>query len=411
MSWGDPTSRSKVERFERARDAFRPLLEDGSLWQNECEKAFSEFRVACVHLRKDSALLDAVEDKEVVWRFMCKFSKDRKPFWVRCEEVLTILMGSDTWMKAFADDPNTSTSDLPAGILKEFDQRIEDVAGSTKPPGKRLVIIGCNSAALRHCALMERYNDRVSQFFQIVGLFDPDPAKIATFRAAAEAKKLSRAEDMLSVEDWLARDAFDAAAVFTMVDRERVLQMLLERGKVVLAGLPLGPDFDAAVRIAQLSRARPPVQNLIIAETGAFWPEVLAASETIQSGSLGEATGIDARPSPVGPESLEPYSEGVGCLMMPGLQWFRSLRRLVGPIEAVFGLCRSTSLPVPSVLRQDAKKTSKLSRWKCCGDICGVFAQTSEWCCIHTAIAAGYSSAFAGPTGIHGRLRAWRRRH
>ncbi|CAE8593957.1 unnamed protein product, partial [Polarella glacialis] len=126
MALKDPTLQEKTVRLEVARDKFKPLLQDPRLWENGCEETFSEFRRACVHLRKDSESLDAVDQKQVVWRFLCKLSRERKPFWGRCEEVLGILMTSDPWMKAFVDDPEMNLHDLPSNIVKEFGERCEE---------------------------------------------------------------------------------------------------------------------------------------------------------------------------------------------------------------------------------------------------------------------------------------------
>merc|ERR1719336_2674156 len=59
-----------------------------------------------MHLRREREALDGVEEKEVVWRFICKFCRHRtdRTFWAdRCTEVLQILMLSDTWKAALLE--------------------------------------------------------------------------------------------------------------------------------------------------------------------------------------------------------------------------------------------------------------------------------------------------------------------
>merc|ERR1719265_2819692 len=84
----DPGQKARTERLAKARDRLRNVYEDPRRWNNECEEIFSEFRIAVVHLRGQKEALDAVEDKEVVWRFLCKLCRSRRPFWGRCEEVV-----------------------------------------------------------------------------------------------------------------------------------------------------------------------------------------------------------------------------------------------------------------------------------------------------------------------------------
>ena len=38
---------------------------------------FREFRISCVHLRREREALDALEGKEVAWRFLCKLCRER----------------------------------------------------------------------------------------------------------------------------------------------------------------------------------------------------------------------------------------------------------------------------------------------------------------------------------------------
>lgn len=349
MALGDPTRASKLVRLNRARDRFRPLLEDGRLWENECEAVFSEFRVAVVHLRRESDELDAVEDKEVVWRFLCKLSRERRPFWGRCEEVLRTLMHSDQWMKAFVEDPETNLNDLPANVIKEFDARVKEVGGVPQVH-VRLAIIGCGATAARHCVSIARWNERArSDFYRVVALCDPMPGRITALRESAEAAtlKLHECMEVPSIEALFDKVEFDVAAFFSHNHREGVLTELFARNKFVIAEPPLAPTLEAATRLVRLSRQQPASQKLLVAERGGHWPEVLAAGESLAAGRVGEPLAAEGRAAAAGPEASELLSEGVGCTLHPGLRWVRALRRLLGPVERGCGLRRELAPPPP----------------------------------------------------------------
>lgn len=121
----------RLQRFRSAQDAMKGLLDTPARFSNECEGVFSEFRKACVHLRKDKEALDAVEDKEVFSRFLCKFCKERPVFHSRSEEVIKILMMSTAWRSALNNDPQAK--DLPAAIREGFLQDEKD--DLPQPPG------------------------------------------------------------------------------------------------------------------------------------------------------------------------------------------------------------------------------------------------------------------------------------
>mmetsp|Transcript_9153 Transcript_9153/g.27068 ORF Transcript_9153/g.27068 Transcript_9153/m.27068 type:complete len:358 (-) Transcript_9153:30-1103(-) len=123
-----PSTEQRLARLTAARDSATELMrQPPARWENECEGIFKEFRVACVHLRRDREVLDSLEDKEAAWRFICKFCRER-PFWHdRCNEVLRILMLSDLWMRKFIDDPEVDERDLPPSIIEEFSKRADEV--------------------------------------------------------------------------------------------------------------------------------------------------------------------------------------------------------------------------------------------------------------------------------------------
>eukprot|EP00929_Paragymnodinium_shiwhaense_P091141 TRINITY_DN51183_c0_g1_i2.p1 TRINITY_DN51183_c0_g1~~TRINITY_DN51183_c0_g1_i2.p1 ORF type:complete len:365 (-),score=86.84 TRINITY_DN51183_c0_g1_i2:146-1240(-) len=125
----------RLQRLLKARDVLIKVLNGTSSgWENGCENGFSEFRVSCVHMRKEKEALDSVEGKDDVWRFIFKFSKTRPFMHDRCIEVLRILMISDLWMQAAAANPDLDIDDLPPEIADEFRKRAEEVRQGEPPP-------------------------------------------------------------------------------------------------------------------------------------------------------------------------------------------------------------------------------------------------------------------------------------
>ena len=109
-------------------------------------EVFREFRISCVHLRREREALDALAEKEVAWRFLCrpvshaprpicqgKLCRERPFLHDRVHEVLQILMMSEVWMKAFAEDPECSIEDLPPEMQSEFKRRAEQAMGGYPP--------------------------------------------------------------------------------------------------------------------------------------------------------------------------------------------------------------------------------------------------------------------------------------
>lgn len=135
-----PSVQERAERLAKARDSMKVLMAAPEPWKfkAECEGLFSEFRISCVHLRREREALDAVADKQVAWRFICRFSKDCPFQNSRCTEVLKILLLSDTWMKAFLEDPDVDVSELPPEIAEEFGKRLDEVEkDQPEKPGKK----------------------------------------------------------------------------------------------------------------------------------------------------------------------------------------------------------------------------------------------------------------------------------
>eukprot|EP00971_Amphidinium_carterae_P063356 1253775-Amphidinium_carterae.1 len=101
------TSFARFFGDSRTRETFKAVMRNDERWVNDCEDCgelqaslvealFSELRTACVHLRKELDLLDAIEvhivrccreiaempcsdaeEKHVVWRFLCRCATER----------------------------------------------------------------------------------------------------------------------------------------------------------------------------------------------------------------------------------------------------------------------------------------------------------------------------------------------
>eukprot|EP00933_Yihiella_yeosuensis_P037681 TRINITY_DN31660_c0_g1_i2.p1 TRINITY_DN31660_c0_g1~~TRINITY_DN31660_c0_g1_i2.p1 ORF type:complete len:346 (+),score=47.03 TRINITY_DN31660_c0_g1_i2:32-1039(+) len=123
----------RAARLDRARDSMKPLLEVSSKFQNSCETVFSEFRISCVHLRRERETMDAVKEKDVAWRYLCKLCQERPFLHDRVHEVLKILMLSDAWMKAFIEDPECDVAALPPDIQDEFKRRTQEALDPSAP--------------------------------------------------------------------------------------------------------------------------------------------------------------------------------------------------------------------------------------------------------------------------------------
>lgn len=136
----------RVQRLKDARETMRPLLQGDEApkkFQNDCETVFNRFRLTVMHLRKEPDALSAIDEKEVVTKFIGKLCKDRSFLHDRCEEVLRILMLSDEWMKAFMKEAELDLEHLPPRIQDEFKKRLDEVkkkdpeAAKAEDPGKK----------------------------------------------------------------------------------------------------------------------------------------------------------------------------------------------------------------------------------------------------------------------------------
>lgn len=327
--------KGKVKDLENIRDRLRNLLEDPRRWNNECEEIFSKFRLTVMHLKNDKDALDTIKDKEVVWRFLLKLSRDRKAYWSRLEEVLHILKASDVWVKALIEDPEANMKDLPPNVLGEFESRGVEVA-SRWEKYVHIAIIGCGASAVRFCEWLARHNQRIRcNFFRIVALVDKNSDRIAALRRMPQANdlKLENADDFPGIEGLLGQVDFDAAILSTHTDRDRVLPALLARGKFALVEPPLATNAEAALRFSRLSKQPlgSKIHRLLVAELSEYAPEISTGGTHLCT--IGDILGAEARAAWNGDEASQVFSEGIGCTMAMGLRWIRALRRLVGPVE------------------------------------------------------------------------------
>lgn len=327
-----PTLEEKDQRIRAAIDNLEPILNDEKRWANECESAFSEFRVATVHLAKERDTLDALEKKDVVWKYVCRLSKCRKPYWVRCEEVINILMGSDAWMKAFVPDDDVQVDFLPTNIQGKFIQRQEQV-GAVKPrPHVRLVIIGCNAVAKRHVSAIARFNTEAHyDVVRIVGLCDQDADRLAAVRALLPAD--SDVTTVASVE--LLSIEFHAIAFCSFEGRESLIPKLLNDKRYVFVESPLALSFDLTQRLAKDLNAQ---QQLFVAESSEFWPGLTEVQEFMspQSGKIGELVSLECIAAVDGSFAEAVCAQQCGAAVVPGLHWVRALQKLAGPVQQAF---------------------------------------------------------------------------
>ncbi|KAF4709682.1 hypothetical protein FOZ63_033566, partial [Perkinsus olseni] len=116
------------QRFEKAVDLVQKTQAGSVAFENNCEQAFGEFRIATLHSKRVPHLLDEVTLKEDVWDFLLKVSETRPPYHQRVDEVVDILLHSKPWMEAFAKNPHLvqSRSRLPEEIRPAFDNRLQN---------------------------------------------------------------------------------------------------------------------------------------------------------------------------------------------------------------------------------------------------------------------------------------------
>ncbi|CAE8687983.1 unnamed protein product, partial [Polarella glacialis] len=202
----------------------------------------------------------------------------------------------------------------------------------------RLVLIGAGAAAARHISAIARYNDRArSDFFRVVAIMDASET-IAALRASPEAArlKLSQCPVVPTLEDLLDTVDFDVAVLSSQGDKERVTSALLAKQKYVLLEPPLALSMEAALRLTKQSRqSQPSVQRVLVSEPIEYWPELHRASDLLSRDTVGSVFAAQGLGTSSGPEALSVLSEGIGCILAPGLSWIRALRRLLGPVEEV----------------------------------------------------------------------------
>mmetsp|Transcript_47503 Transcript_47503/g.111051 ORF Transcript_47503/g.111051 Transcript_47503/m.111051 type:complete len:324 (-) Transcript_47503:101-1072(-) len=243
----------RTERLRKARDSMKPLLENTYSFANNCETVFREFRVACVHLRKERDALDSLEEKNVAWRYLCKLCKERPFLHDRVHEVLQILLMSDAWMKAFAEDAECDVGDLPPDMQSDIkrradEQAIEPAAAGYPPPRKvsdqafrasgtiAVVVQRCNRAKLQT-------NEETDTWAEIgPGLF----VAVSFNKGATEDKIAPAARFLLTAKLSQAKGSKEAESVAAISQRGDY------QGILVLPQASLVSDLkDADVRYSQ----------------------------------------------------------------------------------------------------------------------------------------------------------------
>mmetsp|Transcript_42364 Transcript_42364/g.76899 ORF Transcript_42364/g.76899 Transcript_42364/m.76899 type:complete len:364 (-) Transcript_42364:126-1217(-) len=136
MAWmQDASVKERLDKLNAAIGKMPEIMETGPVFSKNCEELFGEFRLRCVHLRKESAALDAAEPKDVAWQFICRFHKTCPFQHKRCEEVLKLLMLSDAWMACFVDGAeDMNFEDLPEAIQDEFKKRHQEAVDHAGGP-------------------------------------------------------------------------------------------------------------------------------------------------------------------------------------------------------------------------------------------------------------------------------------
>lgn len=131
------TNEECLDKLVQAKEKMKALTnsKEPSKFKQQCEDVFTDFRQAVVHLRRDREALDSVTEKEVTWRFLCRFAQEVPFQHGRCVEVLRYLLISDEWVKAFADDPDVAVDKLPPAIKDEFEDRLKHV--DKDPPAQK----------------------------------------------------------------------------------------------------------------------------------------------------------------------------------------------------------------------------------------------------------------------------------
>lgn len=150
----DNDLQERVQRFADAQESMRNLLDTPDRWAESCETVFNKFRQSTVHLKKEKHVLDEVDDKESVVRFMAKFCKDRPVFRSRSEEVLLILLGSEAFKKAFR---NTDLEALPPNVRKDLLGSVE--CADSDNGGMVATVERCSWAKLRVDSSSDSWSD------------------------------------------------------------------------------------------------------------------------------------------------------------------------------------------------------------------------------------------------------------
>lgn len=241
----------RVARLEKARDSMKPL-ENTFQFANNCETVFREFRISCVHLRREREALDSLEEKDVAWRFLCKLCRERPFLHDRVHEVLQILMMSEVWMKAFAEDPECQVEDLPPEMQSEFKRRAEQALDPNAkddgyPPRKsshqEFKASGTIAVVVQRCLKARLLVDEAADSWAEIGrgLF----VAVSFTKSATEEKLGPAARFLLTAKLSRGESSEEAESVVTLCQKEY-------QGILVLPQASLVSDLkDTDVRYSQ----------------------------------------------------------------------------------------------------------------------------------------------------------------
>lgn len=281
-------SKPVAERQEKVNAALKdigPLLDNPRQFQNDCETVFAKFRVACVHLRKDKEALDEVENKEIVWRFLCKLCKTRPFLNARCEEVLKILLMSEKWKQALVNDPESNVDDLPDSIKDQMGGNLPKQADCT--PCMNVVVQCCSKGVLS--LLDQRSSTEIGCGMHIA----------VSFLAGASAQRVcAAARSLLTAKLIPGRDGQKPDSVVAM-SRQGDRQ-----GIIVVPQPSLGAVLDAAD--GQLKFSTPCTENDASSLYSKFVDALKIAAEELIMHEPTRGSPYPSRAEPMSPAAQQP---------------------------------------------------------------------------------------------------------
>ncbi len=197
----------------------------------------------------------------------------------------------------------------------------------------KMAFLGCGAIARFHLDGLVEHAPRV----EITATIDTDPE-----RAQSYAKETG-ATAFTSLNEALEKGDFDAITILLPHHlHESAALQCFEAGKHVLLEKPMAPSLDACERI--LAAAKQAGVVFMVAENSQYWPEIVKARETIQSGAIGDI--ITATAAFVmefddywfkdkKPWRYDRDQTGGGIVVDGGAHWIRPLRIWLGEVDEV----------------------------------------------------------------------------